>query len=70
MLSEALPVQDTTWVPGSALCLRSDRHCAEKAPAHHATGFRIDRTPVRNRAFRKSHNSCRQGGWYAQTQEG
>jgi hypothetical protein len=72
MLSEALPVQDMTWVPGSALRLRSDPHCAEEAPAHHATvgGSRIDRTPVRNRAFRKSRNWCRRGGWYAQTQEG
>jgi formylglycine-generating enzyme required for sulfatase activity len=72
MLGVALRVQDMTWVPGGALRLRSDQHCAEKAPPHHATvgGFRIDRTPVRTRAFRKSYNSCRRGRWYAQTQEG
>jgi formylglycine-generating enzyme len=72
MLSEALPIEDMSWVPGRALRLRSDRHCAEEAPAHHATvgGFRIDRAPVRIRAFRKSHNLCRRGHCYAQTQEG
>jgi formylglycine-generating enzyme len=46
---------DMLVVPGSTFRMGSDRHYPEEAPVHRVTvdGFRIDRTPVTNRQFRK-----------------
>jgi formylglycine-generating enzyme required for sulfatase activity len=43
------------FIPGSTFRMGSDNHYPEEAPVHRVTvdGFRIDRTPVTNREFRK-----------------
>jgi formylglycine-generating enzyme len=55
--SSAVPPQHTDMlvVPGGTFRMGSDRHYPEEAPVHRVTvdGFRIDRTPVTNRQFRK-----------------
>jgi formylglycine-generating enzyme len=47
------------WIPGGTFRMGSDKHYLEEAPAHRVAvaGFRIDRTPVTNRAFRKFVNA-------------
>ncbi|KAB0679051.1 formylglycine-generating enzyme family protein [Aureimonas leprariae] len=49
------PSADTVLVPGDTFWMGSDDHYPEEAPAHRVwvDGFRIDRTPVTNRQFRK-----------------
>ena len=46
---------DMVWLSGGTFRMGSDRHYPEEAPAHHVTvaPFRIDRTPVTNRQFRR-----------------
>ena len=43
------------WLPGGTFRMGSDRHYPEEAPAHRVrvNPFRIDRTPVTNRQFRR-----------------
>jgi formylglycine-generating enzyme required for sulfatase activity len=45
-------------IPGGTFRMGSDKHYPEEAPAHRVTvdSFRIDRTPVTNRQFRKFVN--------------
>jgi formylglycine-generating enzyme len=46
---------DMISVPGGTFRMGSDQHYPEEAPVHRVTvdGFRIDRTPVTNREFRR-----------------
>ncbi len=49
---------DMIYLPGGTFLMGSDKHYPEEAPAHRVTvdAFRIDRTPVTNRDFRKFVN--------------
>ena len=50
---------DMVFIPGGTFRMGSDRHYPEEAPVHRVTvaGFRIDRTPVTNRDFRRFVNA-------------
>ena len=52
---KGLPSADMVPIPGGTFYMGSDRHYPEEAPAHRVTiaPFRIDRTPVTNRQFRR-----------------
>ena len=47
------------YVPGGTYRMGSDRHYPEEAPVHRVTvnEFRMDRTPVTNREFRRFVNA-------------
>src|SRR5207237_823595 len=49
------PRANTVRTPGGTVRMGSDHHYPEEAPAHRVTvdAFRMDRTPVTNRQFRK-----------------
>jgi sulfatase modifying factor 1 len=49
------PMSEMVFVPGGTFRMGSDRHYPEEGPVHRVTvhSFRMDRTPVTNRAFRK-----------------
>jgi sulfatase modifying factor 1 len=49
------PKSGMVYIPGGTFRMGSDQHYPEEAPAHRVTvdSFRMDRTPVTNRQFRK-----------------
>jgi formylglycine-generating enzyme len=51
--------EDMIHIPGGTFRMGSDKHYPEEAPVHRVTvdAFRIDRTPVTNREFRKFVNA-------------
>ena len=53
--SGAIDIGDMVAIPGGTFGMGSDHHYPEEAPVHRVTvdGFRIDRTPVTNRQFKK-----------------
>lgn len=53
--ADAEPGQDMILIPGGSFRMGSDRHYPEEAPVHSVTvaPFRIDRSPVTNRDFRR-----------------
>ena len=54
--SEDSRTTDMVRIPGGTFRMGSGKHYPEEAPAHPVTvdGFRIDRTPVTNRQFKRT----------------
>ena len=53
--SGGIDIADMVAIPGGTFRMGSDHHYPEEAPVHRVTvdGFRIDRTPVTIRQFKK-----------------
>src|SRR5260370_41477075 len=53
--SEDSRTDDMVWTPGGTFRMGSNDHYPEEAPVHRVIvdGFRIDRTPVTNRQFKR-----------------